>query len=75
MEKIALIAKLQLTIYIVQFIEIQLQLNQNNSFSTTIQFHHNYTHDVILMSLIIIHLLKFNMWNMKTFGHFKKWKY
>jgi len=38
----------------------QLQFNQNNSFSTTMQLHYNYTHDVMLMSLIVIHLLKFN---------------
>jgi hypothetical protein len=43
-------------------IKPQLQLNQNNSFSTIIQFHYKYTHDVMLMSLIVIHLLKSNMW-------------
>jgi hypothetical protein len=42
-------------------IAIQLQLNQNNSFSTIMQLHYNFTHDVMLMSLIVIHL-KSNMW-------------
>jgi hypothetical protein len=53
------IAKLQLIVYMVQFIIIQLQLNQNN-FSITMQLHYNCTHDVILTSLIVIHLLKFD---------------
>jgi hypothetical protein len=39
----------------------QLQLSQNNSFSTTVQFHYNCTHDAMLMLLIVIHLLKFSM--------------
>jgi hypothetical protein len=43
-----------------QFIAFQLQLNKKNSFSTNIQLHYNYTHDVMFMSLIIIHLLKFD---------------
>jgi hypothetical protein len=30
-----------------QLIAIQLQLCQNNLFSTIMQFHYNYTHDVI----------------------------
>jgi len=45
----------------------QLQFNQNNSFSTIIQFHSNYTHDVMLTSLIVIHLLKSNMWHYEDF--------
>jgi len=53
--------------YMMQFIVTQLQFNQNNSFSTTIQLHYNYTHDVMLMSLIVIHLLKTNMWHYKDF--------
>jgi len=44
-----------------------LQLNQNNSFSTTMQFHYKYTYDVILMSLIVIHLLKSDMWHHEDF--------
>jgi hypothetical protein len=44
-------------------LQLALQLNQNNSFSTTIQLHYNYTHDVMLMSLIVIHALKFNIWH------------
>jgi hypothetical protein len=51
----AWVAKLQLIIYMVQLIAVQLQFNQNNSFSTTIQLHYNYTHDVMLMSLIVIY--------------------
>jgi hypothetical protein len=51
-KQIAWIAKLQLTVYTVQLIATQLQFSQNNSFSTTIQFHYNYTHDVMLMPLI-----------------------
>jgi len=43
-------------IYIVQLIVIPLQLCQNNSFSITMQFHYNYTRDVMLTSLIVIHL-------------------
>jgi len=58
--------ELQLTIYMVQLIANQLQLNENNLFSTTMQLHYNYTHDVMLTSLIVIHLLKSNMW------HFEK---
>jgi hypothetical protein len=50
-----------------QFIAIQLQLCQNNSFSTTMQLYYNYTHDVMLMSLIIIHLLQFDMWHYEDF--------
>jgi hypothetical protein len=39
-----------------QLIATQLQFNQNNSLSTTMQYHYNYTHDVILMSLVVIHI-------------------
>ncbi len=38
----------------------QLQLSQNNLFSTTMQLHYNCTHDVMLMLLIIIHVLQSN---------------
>jgi len=58
----------------VQLIVIQLQFSQNNSFPTTIELHYNYTHDVMLMSLIIIHLLKFNMWHFEKIWTFKKIK-
>jgi hypothetical protein len=44
-----------------------LQRNQNYSFSTTMQFHYNYTHNVMLMSLIVIHLLKSNTWHYEDF--------
>jgi hypothetical protein len=42
---------------------IQLQFNQNNSFSTTMQLHYNYTHDVTLTSFIVIDILKYDMWH------------
>lgn len=45
----------------------QWQLNQNNSFSTIMQLHYNYTHDVILMSIIVIHIQKFDMWHYEDF--------
>ncbi len=48
-------------------VAIQLQLSQNNMFSTIMQFHYNYTHDVMLMSLIVIHLLKSDMWQYEDF--------
>jgi hypothetical protein len=63
-------AKLQLTIYTMQLIVIQLQLNQNNLFSTIMQLHYSHTHGAMLTSLIVMHLLKFDMW------HYKKiWTY
>jgi hypothetical protein len=43
-----------------QLIATQLQLNQNNSFSTIMQLHNNSTHDVMLISLIVTHVLKFD---------------
>ncbi len=49
------IVKMQFKEYMVQLITIQLQFNQNNSFSTTMQFCYNCTHDVMLTSLIVIH--------------------
>jgi hypothetical protein len=61
------ITKLQLTVYTMQLIANQLQIIQNNPFSITMQFHYNYTHDVMLMSLIVIHLLKYNMWHYEDF--------
>jgi hypothetical protein len=59
---------LQLNVYMMQLITTQLQLSQNNSFLTTMQFH--YTHDVILMSLIVIHILKSNTWHYEDFWTF-----
>jgi hypothetical protein len=32
------------------------------------QLHYNYTHDIMLTSLIVIHLLKSNMWHYEYFG-------
>jgi hypothetical protein len=60
--QVAWVVKLQLTTYMVQLITIQLQFCHNNSFSITMQLHYNYTHDIMLTSLIVIHLSKFNMW-------------
>jgi hypothetical protein len=68
-EQVAWIAKLQLTICIVQLIATQLQLYQNNTFSTIMQLYYNCTCDVILMSLIVIHLLKFDTWHYEFFWH------
>jgi len=45
----------------------QLQFCQNNSFSTTMQLYYNCTHDVMLMSLIVIHLLKYDTWHYEIF--------
>jgi hypothetical protein len=59
--------ELQIIIYMVQLIIIQLQLGQNNSFSTTMQLHFNYTHDVILTSLIINHIFKSDMSHYEDF--------
>jgi hypothetical protein len=53
----------------VQLIATQLQLNQNNSFSTIMQLHYNCTHDVMLISLIIIYLLKYDMWHYEFLKH------
>jgi hypothetical protein len=39
-----------------QLIAIHLQFDRNNSFLTIMQLHYNYTHDVMLMSFIVIHL-------------------
>jgi hypothetical protein len=61
--QIALIIKLKFSIYMLQFIVTQLPLYQNNSFSTPMQFHYNYTHDIMLTSLIIIHPLKSHIWH------------
>ncbi len=44
-----------------------LQFYQTNPFSNTMQLHYNYTHDVMLTSLIVIHLLKSNIWHYEDF--------
>jgi hypothetical protein len=54
------IMKLQFTLY-------TMQLNEDNSLSTTIQLRYNYTHDVMLTSLIVIHLLQFETWHYEGF--------
>jgi hypothetical protein len=46
---------------------IHCNLIKNNLFSTIMQLHYNYTHDVMLISLIVIHLLKFDMWHYEDF--------
>jgi len=66
------VAKLQFTIYIVQLITSQLQLSQH--IFNIIQLHYNYTHDVMLMSLIVIHLLNLTHDIMKIFRHKKKFQ-
>jgi hypothetical protein len=50
-----------------QLITTQLQPNQNNSFSTIMQLHYKCTHDIMLTSLIIIHLLKPDTWHYEGF--------
>jgi len=73
--QVAWVVELQFTIYTLQLIATQLQLSQNNSFSITIQLHYNYTHDVMLMSLLVVHLLKFDMWHYEDFWTLKNLKY
>jgi hypothetical protein len=43
-----------------------MQFYQNNFVFTTMQLHYNYTHNIMLMSLIVIHPLKYDKW------HFEK---
>jgi hypothetical protein len=46
-----------------QIIATKLQLYQNNSFSTTMQLYYNCTHDVMMMSLIVIlQILHMALW-------------
>jgi hypothetical protein len=62
--QITWIAESQFTIYTMQLlVATQLQFCQNNSFSITMELYYNCTHDVMLTSLIIIHLLKSNTWH------------
>jgi hypothetical protein len=68
--QVAWVAELSLIVYMVQFITTQLQLNQNNSFSTIMQFHYNCTHDAIITSLIVIHYYNLTSGTMKILGHF-----
>ncbi len=70
-EQVAWVVEFQLTIYTVQLIATQLQVYQNNSFSTIMQLHYNCTHDVMLTSLIVIHLLKFYMWHYRNILRYK----
>ncbi len=61
--QVAQVVKLQLSIYMVQLVAIQ----SKQLISTTMQLHYNYTHDVILTSLIVIHILKSNTWHYEDF--------
>jgi hypothetical protein len=45
-----------------------------NYYSTIIQLRYNYTHDVMLASLIVIHVLKSNMWHYEDFWKLKKFQ-
>jgi hypothetical protein len=66
--QVAWVVELQLVIYIMQLIVTQLQLCQKDSFSFIIQFHYNYTHDVMSMSLIVIYLLTYDTWYYEDFS-------
>jgi hypothetical protein len=61
--------KLQLIVYTIQHITIQLQLCHNNSFSTIMQLPYDYNHNAMLMSFFI-HPSKFNMWHYEDFSWF-----
>jgi hypothetical protein len=50
---------------------MQLQFYLNNSFSIIMQFHYNYSHNVMLTLLIFIHPLKFDMWFYEDFWIWK----
>ncbi len=68
-DKLQELQKLQLTIYIVQLITIQLQLCYNNSFSTIMQLPYDYNHNIMFTSFFI-HPSKFNMWHYEDFSWF-----
>jgi hypothetical protein len=53
---------------LLQFIVYTVQLCQNNSFSINMQLRYNHTHDFMLTSLIVIHLLKYDTWHYKKLG-------
>jgi len=55
-KQIAKVAKLQLIV-------TQLQLCRNHSFSTIVQLHYNYNHNIMLTLIFFIHPLKLNMWH------------
>ncbi len=55
-----------------QLIAIQLQLCQNHSFSTIMELHYNYSHNVMLTLVIFIHPLKLNTWHYEGFWIFFK---
>jgi hypothetical protein len=68
-QKVARLAKLQPIVYTVQIIATQLQLCQNHSFSTTMQLHYNYNHNVILTLVIFIHP-SIKIWHMALWKKF-----
>jgi hypothetical protein len=59
--------ELQLTVYIMQLIIIQLQFCCNNSFSTTMQLCYDYNHNIMMMSFFI-HPSKFDTWHYEGFS-------
>jgi hypothetical protein len=48
---------------VMQLIVYTMQFNCNFIKTTYFQFQYNYTHDVMLTSIIVIHLLKSDMWH------------
>jgi hypothetical protein len=69
LDKLHELQKLKFIIYTMQLVAIQLQFSWNNSFSTTMQFHHIYSHKIMLMLLFFFYPLKFDMWHNKFFCH------
>jgi hypothetical protein len=69
-KQVAWVVQLQLIIYVVQLIATRLQLCRNHSFSTIMQLHYNYSHNVMLTLLIFIHTLKLDMWHYEDFWIF-----
>jgi len=51
----------------------QLQLCWNNSFSTIMQLHYDYNHNIMLLLLIFIRLFKSNTWHYKDFFNIFFW--
>jgi hypothetical protein len=52
-----------------------MQSYQNNSILATMQLHYNYTHNIMLMSLIVIHPLKYDTWHFEYFWTYIYLKY
>jgi hypothetical protein len=66
LDKLHKLQELQLTIYIMQLIVIQLHLCCNNCFSTTMQLPYDCNHNVMLTSFFI-HSSKYNTWHYEDF--------